>query len=78
MAQYVYTDRHGHNKPVTHGMSENPAITCLECGEKMHRKPQSFALNWNGLLPHEADRRSPAVQAMLNRELPEQRNYKHE
>jgi transcription initiation factor TFIIIB Brf1 subunit/transcription initiation factor TFIIB len=59
-------------------MSENPRIVCQKCGETMHRKPQVFAVNWNGLPPHEADRRSPIVNAMINRELPEQRNYKHE
>jgi predicted nucleic acid-binding Zn ribbon protein len=78
MAQYLYTDRHNHSQSVTHGMTEEPVITCPDCGEVMHRKPQTFAVNWNGLPPHEADRRNPIVSAMINRELPEQRNYKHE
>ena len=75
MAAYIYTDRNGHERPEVHGMTENPLIVCQICGETMHRKPQVFAVNWNGLPPHEADRRSPAVNALINRQLPEQINH---
>jgi len=72
MPTYTYTDRSRHDTTIIHGMTEEPVITCDICGEAMHRRPQVVAVNWNGLPPHLADTRSAAVNAMINRELPEQ------
>lgn len=75
MPTYVYADRNGHERIVIHGMSANPVITCQKCAAIMHRRPQIVAVNWNGLPPHLEGERSPAVNKLINRELPEQINY---
>jgi len=74
MPTYTYVDGNGHERTVIHRMSENPQVICDTCKAVMHRKPQRVAVNWNGLPPHLASARSPAVNALINRELPEQRN----
>ena len=32
----------------------------------MHRVPQTFSVNWNGLPPHLADARPPAIQKFID------------
>ena len=65
MPIYVYTDK-THTQEHAHSMLENPEIVCLQCGMKMHRKPQATPVNWGGLPPHASHMRSPAVQAMID------------
>lgn len=65
MPNYEYVDEE-HSQTVTHSMSDNPVIICPSCGAEMHRKPQLVRVNWQGLPPHKAHLRSPAVQSMIN------------
>lgn len=74
MPEYLYTDQRGHTASMIHKMTDDPEITCPECGEKMHRRPQLVAVNWNGIPPHLQTSRPPAIQAMIDNE---QRNREH-
>ena len=40
--------------------------TCGQCGEVLHRVPQTFIVNWNGLPPHLADARPPQIAKYVN------------
>ena len=39
---------------------------CAQCGEVLHRVPQGFMVNWNGLPPHLADARPPQLAKYVN------------
>lgn len=55
MATYVYKCKECFKtKEVVHGMKEDPYIRC-DCYAKMHRVPQNFLLNWNGLAPSQGE-----------------------
>ena len=51
MPTYLYSDGK-HRQEITHGMMEAPLIVCKVCGKPMHKVPQAFRVNWNGLPPH--------------------------
>ena len=65
MPTYIYSDRE-HAKEVTHSMSEEPVVVCEVCKKRMHRRPQVFNVNWNGLPPHLADARPPVIQNFID------------
>lgn len=65
MPTYLYSDGK-HSQERTHGMLENPSVNCTICQAPMHRVPQVPRVNWNGLPPHEADRRPKHMQRFID------------
>lgn len=65
MPEYIYGCANKHRQQESHGMNDNPLITCASCGLKMHRIPQAFSVNWGGLPPHLEHKRPPVVRNML-------------
>ena len=41
-------------------------FVCSVCGEEMKRVYHVVPVNWNGLPPHEADRRPPVIQNFID------------
>lgn len=68
MPQYVYGDDNGHRKELVMSFEQADAaiVMCDECDQIMHRIPQSVMVNWNGLPPHEADRRPPVLKEFID------------
>lgn len=80
--EYIYTDEAGHIQSEFHGMDEDPAIFCDECGKEMHRKPTMPNVNWNGLKPS-AGEMNHKIKNMIDtaperREKFAERHEKHE
>lgn len=65
-------------------MSENKSgARCKKCGKPLHRVPQMPMVNWNGLPPHEADRRPKFANDWIknadkNRDTYKKRKEKHD
>lgn len=66
MPSYIYGCEEKHRQEEWHGMSEEPVIICVKCGRKMHRVPQAFGVNWNGLPPHLEHTRHPNIQNFID------------
>lgn len=67
MPKYLYRCPKGHEIIIEHGMTEDRnGERCARCKKPLHRVPQMPMVNWNGLPPHEADRRPKAIQDWLN------------
>lgn len=47
MPTYVYRCPEDHRKEITHGIKEDPVITCEICGAIMRRVPQVFRIAFN-------------------------------
>ena len=47
---YQYRCPAGHERTRRHPMAYDQETICI-CGEKMHRVPQPFMVQWNGLAP---------------------------
>ncbi len=66
MPNYTYTDDAGHFLAVRHGIAENPVIACI-CKLIMWRMPSRIAgVNWGGLSPSSAMKRSRAVSEFID------------
>ena len=68
MAQYVYGDDNGHTKELEMSFADadRAIVLCDVCDSVMHRIPQAVMVNWNGLPPHEADRRPQNIKQWLD------------
>jgi predicted nucleic acid-binding Zn ribbon protein len=66
MPDYVYGCDLGHTQEEAHRMTDDPVITCNQCGGRMHRIPQVVAVNWGGLPPHLEHSRPPVLQNMVD------------
>jgi len=58
MPEYVYRDAAGHEVTYTQRMGYTTAVIC-GCGLEMHRKPQTFLVNWGGLKPSQGELSKP-------------------
>lgn len=54
MPSYVYTCEQGHRIERRERMFYSTAVVC-DCGGEMHRVPQPFTVNWNGLAPSQGE-----------------------
>lgn len=76
MPQYQYKCNGSHFVVLTHSINEcDSPHYCPQCGGIMHRVPQNFAVNWNGLPPHLEGARSPVVQNFLDTADERRENY---
>lgn len=76
MPQYQYKCPQKHFIVLSHPIKECEVVRfCPQCGEKMHRVPQSVRVNWNGLPPHLEGTRSQAVQSFLDNSDARRDNY---
>ena len=67
MPQYQYKCQTNHTHILTHSISECERVhLCPICKTPMHRIPQDFSVNWNGLPPHLADARPKEIQQFID------------
>ena len=66
MPSYIYGCEEKHTQEETHSMGDEPVILCNVCKKKMHRVPQTFGVNWNGLPPHLEHLRHPNIQNFID------------
>ena len=74
MPEYTYRCQEGHECLINEGMFSKVAVMCQICGNKMWRKPQVPAINWNGLKPSQGEL-APAIQEMVDNEDENRDNY---
>lgn len=63
--EYLYVCENSHFHSVVHSMSDDPKIKCIICGERMWRKPQASAINWEGSKPSGGGP-APDVQRLID------------
>jgi len=63
--EYCYICEAGHIQDEFHGMDDDPAICCNECGGEMRKKITAPTINWNGMKPSSGEIH-PNIQRLID------------